>query len=174
MDEIREILSELPAGFGRDPFFGLGLNFDLRFLTDAIEKLDGVTDLRLRRGDRAGLPAVSGNSYALSYRMFDEARRAVRRAHDKALDVATGEKRAYAHNTLLTALDPQRFPAQAPPYRKAVARHARKEIKGGCVAGIFSRQLIPASACLQSPGDALRGSGLGRGLEVQWSWWKNK
>jgi hypothetical protein len=50
--------------------------------------------------------------------MFDEARRAIRRAHDKALDVAAGEKRTYAHNTLLTALDPQRFPAQAPPYRK--------------------------------------------------------
>jgi hypothetical protein len=50
--------------------------------------------------------------------MFDEARRAIRRVHEKALDVAAGEKRTYAHNALLTALDPQQFPAQAPPYRK--------------------------------------------------------
>lgn len=118
MDEIREILSELPAGFVRDPFFGLGLNFDLRFLTQVIEQLDGVSDLRLRHGGRTGLPVVSGNSYVLSYRMFDETRRAIRRAHDKALGVAAGEKRTYAHNTLLTALDPQQFPAQAPRYRK--------------------------------------------------------
>lgn len=112
LDDAVEVLRGLPSGFVQDPYFGLGVNWDLRYLTDAIEEF-GVTDLRIRTGSRTGLPAVTGGSYVLSRTIFDDARRAINRAHDRALRIAASEKRAYAHNTLLTAVDRGPIPSKA-------------------------------------------------------------
>ncbi|MDQ2803804.1 MAG: hypothetical protein M3Y41_14440, partial [Pseudomonadota bacterium] len=46
-DDAGEILRGLPSGFVKDPYFGLGLNWDLRYLVKAVEDLPGVTDLRV-------------------------------------------------------------------------------------------------------------------------------
>jgi len=118
VDDGIGILDTLPAGFVRDPYFGLGLNWYLRYLIEAIEELDGVTDLRIRRGRRSGEPKISGRSYSITAKMFDDARKAINRVHNKALVIAASEKRVYAHNTLLTALDPIAHPEQSRAYRK--------------------------------------------------------
>jgi hypothetical protein len=118
IDDLREQLRNLPSGFVKDPFFGLGLLYDLRFLIDPIEEIDGVIDLRLQRGRTSGLPTVSGTSYVLAAKTFDEARKAINRAHEKALRIAAEEKRAFAHNTLLTAIDPEKYPHTRRPYHK--------------------------------------------------------
>ena len=34
VDDVKEFFQTLPSGFVRDPYFGLGLNYDLRFITD--------------------------------------------------------------------------------------------------------------------------------------------
>jgi hypothetical protein len=118
LDAVLEFLQSLPSGFVRDPYFGLGLNWDLRYLTDAIEEIEGVTDLIVRHGRSAGVPTINRSSYTLSAKMFDDARKAINRAHDKALNIAAQEKRVFAHNTFLTAVDPVTFPLKHRPYRK--------------------------------------------------------
>lgn len=117
-EDVRETLRALPSGFVKDPFFGLGLNWDIRYLIKVVEELANVTDLRLRRGKATGLPILKGRSYVLSAKAFDDARKAINRAHDKALTIAGEEKHAIAHNALLTTLDPERYPAEHRPYRK--------------------------------------------------------
>lgn len=112
-----ELLGGLPTGFVKSPYHGLGMNWELRYLTDAIEKA-GVDDLCVRTGRRKGLPIVESGSYVLSASMFDDARRAINRAHDRALGIAAIEKRIYAHNSLLTPLDAGKFPEQERGYKK--------------------------------------------------------
>ena len=116
-EDVVSLLQGLPAGFVRSPFFGLGTNFELRYLTDAIEETH-VTDLRIRSGRSAGLPAIAKSSYMLSRKMFDDARRAINRSHDRALTIAADEKRVFAHNTLLTAVNSTKYPAEHRRYRK--------------------------------------------------------
>ncbi|TBG89358.1 DUF4263 domain-containing protein [Rhizobium leguminosarum] len=112
-------LRGLPTGFVKDPYFGLGINYDIRFMVENIERLGDVTDLRVCRGrDRVGLPRIEGVSYFIAANSFDDTRRAINRIHDKALSIATDEKRVLAHNELLSAVDRQRFPEQYRPYRK--------------------------------------------------------
>lgn len=90
----------------------------MRFLIYPVEEIDGVTDLRLLRGRRSGLPAVEGSSYVIAAKTFDGARKAINRAHERALAIAAEEKRAFAHNTLLTAIDPEKYPQTYRPYHK--------------------------------------------------------
>jgi hypothetical protein len=61
---------------------------------------------------------LEGTSFVWSERAFDAARRAINRVHNKALGIASYEKSALAHNALLAALDPVRFPPQHRGYRK--------------------------------------------------------
>lgn len=134
VDAVREWLDFfLPSGFVKDPYFGLALRHDMRFIIDAIEKLHGVTDLRLWRGRVPNPPRVEADRYVIGVEGFHRVRRSIDRAHDKALRIAGEEKRVFVHNTLLTSIDPQRFPETHRPYHKdaiveAIGRSLRKTV----------------------------------------------
>lgn len=115
-DAVVELMEGFPIGLVTNPFFGLGLRRELRYLIDAIER-SGATDLRIV-WRRMGTPQMDGRSYVLSRGQFDKARRQVSTVHSKALRVAADEKRVRVHNQLLTGLDKKRFPEQRPTYRK--------------------------------------------------------
>ncbi|RBB40127.1 DUF4263 domain-containing protein [Burkholderia reimsis] len=117
LDDIKEFFRDLPSGFVRDPYFGLGLNYDLRFITDAVEELSGVKTLMIFKG-KGESPTYKGSTYSISAKLFDETRKAVNRAHEKALQVASSEKVAYVSNTLLNSVDAKKYPIKSPRYRK--------------------------------------------------------
>lgn len=123
-DELRELFQRLPSGFVKDPFFGLGLNFDIRHIAKTVEEISGVVDLCLRRGRSTNLPTVKGGSYVVSARQFDDVRKAINRIHNKALNVATDEKWMVAHNSLLSTIDSTKFPVKNRTYRKDAIREA--------------------------------------------------
>lgn len=128
-DDILEALRDLPSGFVKDPYFGLGINYEFRYLINAIEELDDVTDLRIRRGRSADLPKLDGKSYLLSAAQFDTARKTIGRLHAKALKIASTDKKAFVHNALLTPIDEDRFPQRHRPYKKdAIAEALSKTI----------------------------------------------
>jgi Domain of unknown function (DUF4263) len=115
--DVRNMMLNLPPGFVKDPFFGLGLNTDIKYLVHAVEELPGITDLCLRRQTKDGRPTIEGSSYVISLRLFEKARRAILRIHDQALSAARGQKRVSAYNAILTAIDPLTYPTQINPYR---------------------------------------------------------
>lgn len=120
-DNLQEVLSflrSLPGSFVKDPFYGLGIIYDLRCLTGVIEGMDDVTDLRIVRGGSKDLPTLRGSSYVISASQLDNARKAVARIHNKALGVAAQQKLALAHNTLLTPIDSVKYPQKQAPYRR--------------------------------------------------------
>jgi hypothetical protein len=117
-EEVEDFLRSLPSAFVKDPFYGLGLTYDLRHLTNAIEDIKGPTDLRVIKGKTLGLPKLDGRSYVIAATQLDNARKAIARIHDKALNVASDHKRVLANNTLLTPIDPLKYPELKTPYRK--------------------------------------------------------
>ncbi len=147
-EALIDALRGLPSGFVKDPYFGLGLNYDLRYLIESIEEIDGVTDLRLRRGRRAGgVPVIEGATYAIGAGAFDDARKAINRIHEKALSIASEEKWVVTHNTLLTAVDPKKFPEKHREYRKdAILEAIGKSLARTVVLSAEDRKAVVAAA----------------------------
>ena len=117
-EDFESFFQQLPAGFKKNPYFGFGLNYDLRDIVYAIEDVGNVRDIRILRNITGKDPDISGNSYLISEKKFDEVRRAIRRIHDKALEVASEDKDSFSNNALLTALDPSRYPLKRRSYQK--------------------------------------------------------
>lgn len=113
---VEAFLTDLPAGFIKDIYHGLGLNYDIRLIIETIEKLDGVTDLHIVKGAK-GAASVIGASYRTPYALFDAVRRDVGRVHEKALGAARVEKVARLHDKLLTPIDAETYPLIGRPYR---------------------------------------------------------
>ena len=116
--DVIEILNRLPQGFVRSPHAGLGLDYELRAIIDMLDEHD-IDMLVLRSGRRDGLPFIDERkNLTIAKVQFDEIRRAIRRIHQKALDIAGEEKDRIAFNHLLNSADPSAFPEQPPIYRK--------------------------------------------------------
>lgn len=145
-EAVTERLQDLPSGFVKDPVFGLGLRWELRYLVYFLTKLPNILNLRLRQGRSVTPPTIEGSSYVWSESAFHDARKAIKRAHDKALDIADDEKSAFAHNSILTALDPARFPAEQRPYRKnAVAEAIGNALNRSTVLSPRDREAVLAA-----------------------------
>lgn len=145
LDELKEFFKELPSGFVRDPYFGLGLNYDLRFITDAVESIDGVRALVIIKG-RKEQPAHAGSTYSISSKLFDEVRRAINRSHDAAVNFANSEKMAYANNTLLHPIDGAKYPLASPKYQKDSITRALGDTPQGQVRLSDSDQKVMVAA----------------------------
>jgi len=116
VSDVESYLTDLPAGFIKDLYHGLGLNYDIRLIIETIEKLDGITDLHIVKGAK-GAASIDGNSYRTPYALFDTVRRDIGRVHDKALGAARAEKAARLHDKLLTPIDAATHPLIGRPYR---------------------------------------------------------
>lgn len=122
LEDVTAYLADLPAGFVRDLYHGLGLNYDIRLIVETIEKL-GVTDLHIVKGAKGAASRDSG-SYHTPYALFDTVRRDVGRVHEKALGAARAEKAARLHDKLLTPIDAETYPRIGRPYRPDAVVHA--------------------------------------------------
>ncbi len=133
MDDAQWVLNRLIDGFIHTPAAGMGIDFELISIVDELEAA-GVSRLIVRAGPRKGLPTLDAvGTLTIAGVQFSELRRAVRAIHNKALDRARDEKHRTVHNTLLTAIDPTRFPAEPPPYEKGAIIAA---IRAGTEAGL--------------------------------------
>lgn len=116
--DVLEILKKLPPGFVRSPHAGLGFDYELRAIPEAMDEHD-IDMLIVRPGKRDGLPFFDEHrNLTIAKVQFDEVRRAIRRVHEKALDMAGEEKDRIAFNHLISNADPTAFPERPPIYRK--------------------------------------------------------
>lgn len=122
MEEANWVLGRLGDGFVRSPEFGLGIDKELDPIVEALETAK-VSTLVIRSGSRKGLPKLSGTEYTMAAVQFQEMRRGLRAIHSHHLRHSSEDKWIEAHNGLLTEVDPIKFPAEPPVYRKdGVAR----------------------------------------------------
>lgn len=115
-DAAAELLIGAPPGFATNPYFGLGVKRELNYIIDAVEETD-ATDLRIV-WRMPGPPKLEGSSFVLPRSLFENARKVVTGTHQRALRVASDEKRVQLNNQLLKRVDPKRFPERQPRYRK--------------------------------------------------------
>lgn len=106
-EEVTYELAELPGGFIRDPGFGLGIDKEFMPILDAVRRLKGVRSLVLREDGPTG---PDGARYCMTYDDYDDLRRAMHRTTARYRAEARADRTILAHNKILTALDPQRFP----------------------------------------------------------------
>ncbi|MFA4939647.1 Shedu immune nuclease family protein [Brevundimonas sp.] len=112
-DDPWNVLDRLPSGFIKEPDFGLGLVKDLRFIPIVIETAPDVTRLIVSKQRKT---EIKGSDFIVSWRDFDELRKAFNRVHTKAVTLANRDKVILAHNTLLAAAAPALYPEKQRPY----------------------------------------------------------
>ena len=86
-------------------------------MLDRIRSIDSITTLVISKQRES---SIDNDTYVLDYRTFSALRKAIRRTHLDALATATIDKHILAHNALLSAIDPQKYPRQKRPYKKDV------------------------------------------------------
>jgi Domain of unknown function (DUF4263) len=112
---VEDYLANLPTGFVKDPYHGLGINFDIRLIIETIQQAN-VKTIRIVKGGR-GDPVTEEDSYVLPFALFDKVRLDIGRVHNKALAIARVEKTSRLHDKLLTPLDATKFPSIGQPYQ---------------------------------------------------------
>jgi len=113
-DSVREILEYLPAGFLKDPEYGLGLQKEFRFIMDAIGEISDVRRLLVSKRQQS---SIENDTYILAYRDFEAVRKGINRIHSSAVGSAAVDKRILCHNALLTARLPEKYPERYRPYK---------------------------------------------------------
>jgi hypothetical protein len=106
-DEVISMLAHFPKGLTQNPEYGLGVRKDYRQIVHAIEEVHGIKSLLISKRQQTG---IKENTFVLSYRDFDDLRRAIDTCHRSALELAAKDKSNLVHNALLTKLDPAKYP----------------------------------------------------------------
>ncbi len=115
VEDVTDLLEDLPSGFVKDFSYGLGLVKDYRFIIDAIEEIPQIKHFVISQENETG---ISGQSYTLSFNHYDSIRRGINRITSRQQSDGVKDKRILAHNSLLTSLDPKNFPEQTRPYKR--------------------------------------------------------
>jgi hypothetical protein len=114
-DDVVALLDELPAGFVKDFSYGLGLVKDYRFIIEILETVPQIKHLVVSRENETG---IADDLFTLSFKEYDAIRRGLNRITTRQQNLASRDKRIFAHNELLTSLDAERFPEITRPYEK--------------------------------------------------------
>lgn len=114
-DDVMAILEDLPSGFIKDYEYGLGLQKEYDFIINAVETIRSIKHLVISESEETGF---SKDIYTLSYDDYDALRRGINRITNKQNTDGRVDKIILAHNTLLNAIDPKRYPEQSRPYKK--------------------------------------------------------
>tara|TARA_R110000782_G_scaffold270455_1_gene371316 strand:- start:20022 stop:21482 length:1461 start_codon:yes stop_codon:yes gene_type:complete len=83
---------ELPLGCVRQPYAGFGLNHEYRFIVQALERVEGVSDFTLCEDFET---TQAERTLRLPYDTFDRWRRAIRRSHNTAVSFGNQSKQTY-------------------------------------------------------------------------------
>lgn len=115
IEEVMGILEDLPSGFIKDYEYGLGLQKEYEFIINAVEKIKGVRHLVISQNEET---SISKDIYTLSEDDYDAIRKGINRITNKQLTDGRIDKIILAHNALLSAVDPKKYPEQSRPYKK--------------------------------------------------------
>ncbi|MDO9212899.1 MAG: DUF4263 domain-containing protein [Methylococcales bacterium] len=134
LEEVEDLLGNLPTGFVKDYDFGLGLQKDYRFIINAIEENTEIINLLITNKEKTlintpsiimtlkalkniDLDAVF-DSYMLNYDEYDAIRRGVDKITRDYQSNGRTDKSIFAYNALLNIANPAQYPEKYRPYKK--------------------------------------------------------
>jgi len=121
-NEIEWILANLPEGLERNPLNGLGFSTQDRFIPNAIAGLAQGISVDVEGGDKP--PFFDDGLYVISQVYLKRLVRGMRSIAARYQRQARADKNIFAHNSLLSAVDPKVFP----PKQKKVNAEAMFEL----------------------------------------------
>lgn len=126
-DSVIDLLEALPSGFIKDYDFGLGLQYEYRFIVDAVEELSDCIELVIARDVFTGIDKRNPTNFVIAYKDFDSARKSVNRITGRARDAARSVERATIYNLLAARIGKEEKPVQVGkhPLSRLIARAAQ-------------------------------------------------
>lgn len=135
IEDVKDLLENLPSGFIKDYDYGLGLQKDYRFIIHAIEEIEGINELvisknktvwkEIEKNTISRLTVVGktyinqdNHYYHLSYNDYDTIRKSINRITYALQSEARIDKSIFAYNALLNTGNPIQFPEKHRPYKK--------------------------------------------------------
>ncbi|MDQ4627142.1 Shedu immune nuclease family protein [Janthinobacterium lividum] len=106
--EVEWILGELPEGLERNPLNGLGFTTQNRFILDSIAGLAHQIRIVIEGGNKQ--PYYDDGFYVLSQTYLKQLVRGMEAIASRYRRQAITDKRIFAYNELLSAIDPEAFP----------------------------------------------------------------
>jgi hypothetical protein len=133
LEEVEDLLENLPTGFVKDYDFGLGLQKDYRFIINAIEENTEITNLLISNKEKTLINQsismgfnifknidldAEFDSYMLNYDEYDAIRRGVDKITRDYQSNGRTDKSIFAYNALLNIANPEKYPEKHRPYKK--------------------------------------------------------
>jgi len=115
IEDIEEILEDMPSGFIKDYEYGLGLLKDYRFIIEAIEELPEIEHLCICKETST---RISGNIYHLNFNDYNSIRKGINRISENHQENARIDKSIFSYNSLINHLDSAKFSEKKRPYKK--------------------------------------------------------
>ena len=112
--DFEELLLGLPTGFSKQFQYGLGLKWEYRFFVNAIDDIEGVTELVITSGVET---TVALPTYRLGVKRFEQLRRAIDNIARRYQREALEDKLLVAYTNLLHAVVPVDFPLRTKKIR---------------------------------------------------------
>ncbi|MCK5683497.1 DUF4263 domain-containing protein, partial [bacterium] len=119
VEDLLDVLQELPTGFIKGYEYGLGLMKDLRFIIHTVEEIPEIKYLVV---SKQGQSKIDGKMYILNYNDFELIRKGINSisyGHQKDSRI---EKSIFSYNSLLHQLRPEIYTKKKKPYQKDVLR----------------------------------------------------
>lgn len=117
IDEILELLEELPSGFVKDYEFGLGLLKDYRTIINSIEDIPSIKHLVITKINSTKL---ENEFYNLSFSDFETIRKGINRISSDYQSKSRIDKTIFSYNALLHQLDSSAYPERKKKYKNDV------------------------------------------------------
>jgi hypothetical protein len=128
IEEVENILENLPAGFVKDYDYGLGLQKDYRFIIEAIEENIDINHLTISKKEKTHVevPQIllslnkEGISYTLNYDEYDTIRKGIDKITRDCQAEGRIDKTIFAYNALLNISNPLQYPQKFRAYKKDI------------------------------------------------------
>ena len=126
IEEVEDVLENLPPGFIKDYDYGLGLQKDYRFIINAIEENTEIKHLEICKKEKTKIEIPSilmalGSeevSYTLNYCKYEAIRKGIDKITRNFQSEGRIDKSIFAYNALLNISNPAQYPEKYRAYKK--------------------------------------------------------
>lgn len=111
--EVDELLSDLPAGLYKNWRYGLGFQFEYRYLVNSVSSLAGVDTLILHGGTGSNDAKIKGNEFYLGIDRLERLKKSLDRLTQRHQRETAADKKLVCYTSLLHQAAPEIYPAKA-------------------------------------------------------------